>query len=51
MGPSHHVRLAGCALSSLKEYATPLYSLPIDQQGKWYIYATHDIIKPGATRK
>ncbi|XP_046743332.1 protein MEMO1 [Diprion similis] len=32
LGPSHHVRLAGCALSSASVYRTPLYDLHIDQQ-------------------
>ncbi|CAG9577581.1 unnamed protein product [Danaus chrysippus] len=32
LGPSHHVRLRGCALSSLDKYATPLYDLTIDKQ-------------------
>ncbi|XP_077994147.1 protein MEMO1-like isoform X2 [Glandiceps talaboti] len=30
LGPSHHVRLSGCALSSTTSYSTPLYNLPID---------------------
>lgn len=29
---SHHVRLAGCALSSATKYRTPLYDLRIDTQ-------------------
>lgn len=33
MGPSHHVRLSGCALSSAQKYRTPLYDLLIDTQG------------------
>jgi len=32
LGPSHHVRLAGCALSSVMRYETPLYPLNIDAQ-------------------
>lgn len=32
LGPSHHVRLSGCALSSLDKYQTPLYDLTIDKQ-------------------
>ncbi|KAK7079140.1 Protein memo1 [Halocaridina rubra] len=32
LGPSHHVRLSGCALSSLTKYRTPLYDLIVDQQ-------------------
>lgn len=30
LGPSHHVRLSGCALSSCTTYRTPLYDLHID---------------------
>ncbi|XP_020715704.1 protein MEMO1 isoform X2 [Ceratitis capitata] len=32
LGPSHHVRLRGCALSTAKTYKTPLYDLKIDTQ-------------------
>lgn len=32
LGPSHHVRLSGCALSSADKYRTPLYDLHIDRQ-------------------
>ena len=35
LGPSHHVRLAGCALSSVDRYQTPLYDLTIDTNGKY----------------
>ncbi|KAI0704852.1 UPF0103-domain-containing protein [Cytidiella melzeri] len=31
LGPSHHVYLDGCALSSCAEYTTPLGNLPIDR--------------------
>ncbi len=31
LGPSHHVRLSCCTLSSASKYATPLYDLEIDQ--------------------
>ena len=34
LGPSHHVRLSGCALSSVTKYRTPFYDLTIDTQGK-----------------
>lgn len=34
LGPSHHVRLSGCALSSVAKYRTPFYDLTIDTQGK-----------------
>lgn len=30
LGPSHHVRLRGCALSIADKYETPLYDLKID---------------------
>ncbi|KAF7279720.1 protein MEMO1 [Rhynchophorus ferrugineus] len=30
LGPSHHVRLSGCALSCAQKYKTPLYDLNID---------------------
>lgn len=30
LGPSHHVRLSGCALTSMQHYETPLYDLNID---------------------
>ncbi|KAF9270262.1 UPF0103-domain-containing protein [Marasmius fiardii PR-910] len=30
LGPSHHVYLDGCALSSFAEYATPIGNLPLD---------------------
>lgn len=32
LGPSHHVRLRGCALSVAKKYKTPLYDLKIDTE-------------------
>nr|CAG4643369.1 EOG090X09ZA [Ilyocryptus agilis] len=32
LGPSHHVRLSGCALSSVAKYRTPFYDLSIDTQ-------------------
>jgi len=32
LGPSHHVRLSGCALSSQQKYQALLYDLTIDQQ-------------------
>ncbi|XP_014213751.1 protein MEMO1 [Copidosoma floridanum] len=34
LGPSHNVRLPGCALSTATVYKTPLYDLQIDQQIK-----------------
>ncbi|GBP41866.1 Protein MEMO1 [Eumeta japonica] len=41
LGPSHHVRLCGCALSSMDKYRTPLYDLTIDKQ----IYAELEATK------
>ncbi|XP_022914947.1 protein MEMO1 [Onthophagus taurus] len=32
LGPSHHVRLLGCALSRAQKYRTPLYDLIVDTQ-------------------
>jgi AmmeMemoRadiSam system protein B len=32
LGPSHHVRLSGCALTQTNEYETPLYNLIIDEE-------------------
>ncbi|XP_063601913.1 protein MEMO1-like [Penaeus indicus] len=38
LGPSHHVRLSGCALSSHSKYRTPFYDLIVDQQGEREIF-------------
>ncbi|CAB1338699.1 unnamed protein product [Coregonus sp. 'balchen'] len=35
LGPSHHVPLSRCALSSAEVYKTPLYDLRIDQKGMY----------------
>ena len=35
LGPSHHARLAGCALSGLEKYETPFYHLTVDSQGSY----------------
>ncbi|XP_037072805.1 protein MEMO1-like isoform X2 [Pollicipes pollicipes] len=40
LGPSHHVRLSGCALSSTLKYSTPLYDLTLDQGVYDQLYAT-----------
>ncbi|XP_033733789.1 protein MEMO1-like [Pecten maximus] len=40
LGPSHHVRLSGCALTSTEIYSTPLYDLTVDQQINQELYAT-----------
>ena len=39
LGPSHHVRLSGCALSSQSKYRTPFYDLTIDTQGKNVVHS------------
>ena len=33
LGPSHHIYIKGCALSTFDEYQTPLGNLKLDQQG------------------
>jgi len=40
LGPSHHVRLGGCALTQTTEYETPLYNLIIDQDINNELYKT-----------
>jgi len=40
LGPSHHVRLNGCALSGLASLATPLGSLTVDRQMCDALHAT-----------
>lgn len=40
LGPSHHVRLSGCALTQTQEYETPLYNLIIDQEINQELYNT-----------
>jgi hypothetical protein len=40
LGPSHHVRLAGCALSPADTYRTPLYNLTIDRSMYQQLYDT-----------
>ena len=37
LGPSHHERLSGCALSGTERYQTPLGDLNIDLQG-WLLF-------------
>lgn len=32
LGPSHHVRLRGCALSPAKKCETPFYDLKVDSK-------------------
>ena len=33
LGPSHHVRLSGCALTGTERYRTPFYDLIVDTKG------------------
>ncbi|XP_052106327.1 protein MEMO1-like [Mytilus californianus] len=40
LGPSHHVRLSGCALTATEKYQTPLYDLVVDSQLNEELYAT-----------
>lgn len=40
LGPSHHVRLSGCALSSCEKYQTPLYDLQIDNNVYSELYSS-----------
>ncbi|XP_013406636.1 protein MEMO1-like [Lingula anatina] len=40
LGPSHHVRLSGCALSTTEKYETPLYDLLLDQKIYEELYST-----------
>ncbi|XP_067134978.1 protein MEMO1 isoform X2 [Centruroides vittatus] len=42
LGPSHHVRLGGCALSPAKIYRTPFYDLTIDQESARFHYQYYD---------
>ncbi|XP_070576550.1 protein MEMO1-like [Ptychodera flava] len=45
LGPSHHVRLGGCALSMTTTYNTPLYNLPIDTEIYRELWATGEFEK------
>ncbi|ELT96731.1 hypothetical protein CAPTEDRAFT_154277 [Capitella teleta] len=40
LGPSHHVRLNGCAITAAEKYQTPLYDLTIDAQISEELYST-----------
>lgn len=42
LGPSHHVRLSGCAVSQCLSYATPFYNLDIDTK------ISQDLLDTGA---
>ncbi len=42
LGPSHHVRLGGCALSACAQLRTPLYPLPVDRATTEELLATGD---------
>ena len=43
LGPSHHVFLPNCALSSAATYQTPLYDLKIDQEGAYKIFTVKPV--------
>ena len=52
LGPSHHVRLSGCALSELERYETPLYDLLVDPEGKLgMIQSIHNLIQGSHSTK
>lgn len=40
LGPSHHVYLDGCAVTTVKQYETPLYNIPIDLETTEKLKAT-----------
>jgi len=42
LGPSHHVRLSGCALSACSKYQTPFYDLTIDRSINNELMATDE---------
>lgn len=42
LGPSHHVRLSGCAVSGCAKYSTPLYDLTVDREASEELLATGD---------
>lgn len=42
LGPSHHVRLSGCALSACAKYATPFYDLTLDRAMNAELMATEE---------
>ena len=48
LGPSHHVHMSRCALTTCTQYSTPLGPLPIDQQPS--AHRRHDSAADGAIR-
>lgn len=40
LGPSHHVRLSGCALTGTERYRTPFYDLIVDTKVNEELYAS-----------
>ncbi|CAN7993665.1 unnamed protein product, partial [Ixodes pacificus] len=48
LGPSHHARLGGCALSPAKVYRTPFYDLTIDQEGERHSVIYEELFETGA---
>ena len=46
LGPSHHVYMSGCALSSTTHYQTPLYDLEIDQSSKTVWISSLSQVRP-----
>ncbi|KAL9952452.1 hypothetical protein ACROYT_G039711 [Oculina patagonica] len=45
LGPSHHMYLPGCAITSLTQYQTPLYNISIDTEVNSELYATGEFEK------
>lgn len=45
LGPSHHMYLPGCAVTSLSQYETPLYNLSIDTEVNRELLATGEFEK------
>lgn len=43
LGPSHHVRIPGCALTQATVYKTPLYDLRIDHKSNDYLLTIKSI--------
>lgn len=45
LGPSHHMYLPGCAITSLTQYQTPFYNLSVDTEVNSELYATGEFEK------
>lgn len=50
LGPSHHVHLTCCALSSAEIYRTPLYDMRIDQKGMAHFYMPRERLSACAAK-